>query len=142
MKGYLRAINEKEVFSLSEMKLFLQALDDLSEGKMYQKISFKIMLLAGVRLSELCGLKWEDVDFEKSLVHIRRNRIHGNGIGIYEKEPKTKTSTRDIPLPDSLIKDLKEWLEQYENIGEFKLVLDKLNNLIGCYSCWDYEEEE
>ena len=109
MKGCLRAIDEKEVFSLSEMKLFLRALEDLNEGKMYQKISFKIMLLAGVRLSELCGLKWEDVDFEKSLLHIRRNRIHGNGIGIYEKEPKTKTSRRDIPLPKQLMVELQEY---------------------------------
>ena len=109
MKGCLRVIGEKEVFSLSEMKLFLQALDDLSEGKIYQKISFKIMLLTGLRLSELCGLKWEDVDFEKSLLHIRRNRIHGNGIGIYEKEPKTQKSKRVIPLPKQLILELQEY---------------------------------
>lgn len=116
MKGRLRTINEKEIFTLSEMKGFLRALDGLPEDKVYQRIAFKLMLLAGLRLSELCGLQWEDVDYEKGVLHIRRNRIHGNGIGIYEKEPKTEKSKRTIPLPKSLMTELKEyrnWLKNY-----------------------------
>ena len=121
MKGCLRAIDEKEVFSLSEMKSFLQSLDNLNDGKMYQKMALKLMLLTGVRLGELCGVKWEDIDFEKSLLHIRRNRIHGNGIGIYEKEPKTSNSKRAIPLPGGVLLELKaykEWLKTQTNVGE------------------------
>ena len=113
MKGCLRSIDEKEVFSLSEIKEFLVILNSLAEEKNYQKIGFKLMLLTGLRLSELCGLKWEDVDFEKGVLHIRRNRIHGNGVGIYVKEPKTEKSKRDIPVPKELLLDLnsyKAWL--------------------------------
>lgn len=113
MKGCLRSIDEKKVFSLSEIKELLGILNSLAEEKNYQKIAFKLMLLTGLRLSELCGLKWEDVDFEKGVLHIRRNRIHGNGVGIYEKEPKTEKSKRDIPVPKELLLDLnryKEWL--------------------------------
>ena len=108
MKGCLRAIDEKEVFSLLEMKLFLQALDDLSEGKMYQKISFKIMVLAGVRLSELCGLKWEDVDFEKRTMYIRRSVVKLVGQEPEIKLPKTISSIRQMAIPQALCDVLLE----------------------------------
>ena len=71
------------------------------------------MLLTGVRTAELCGLRWSDVDFEKKVLHIRRNRLYSKDFGVYEKDPKTKTSVRDIPLPETLISDLKELMQWF-----------------------------
>lgn len=103
----MRSIIEKEVFSFAEAKDFLKKLDDLTLENLPKKIVLKFILLTGVRSAEMCGLKWSDIDFDKKIVHVRRNRIYSHRFGVYEKEPKTKTSLRDIPLPDALIADLK-----------------------------------
>ena len=43
------------------------------------------MLLTGLRLGEVCGLRWSDVDFNRGVLHIRRNRLPAKGF-VYEKE--------------------------------------------------------
>ena len=105
----LNAIKEKEVFSEHEAQLFLRNLDALPDEFINRKICLKMLLLTGIRIAELNGLRWSDVDFSKRVIHVRRNRLHSTELGSYEKEPKTKTSIRDIPLPDNLIEDLMRY---------------------------------
>lgn len=109
----LRAVNEKEVFSFAEAREFLAKLDTITLDNLPKKIALKFMLLTGVRNGEMCGLKWSDIDFEKKVAHIRRNRMYSHKFGIYEKEPKTKKSQRDVPLPDALIADLKLYMDWF-----------------------------
>lgn len=74
--------------------------------------AFGIMLslFMGLRIGELCGLKWEDVDFQNKILHIRRTvqRISSaNGdrkTKIVISSPKSATSFRDIVIPDGLMK--------------------------------------
>lgn len=105
----LKPISEKEVFSIAECKEFLRLLDELPEDLIYRRVTVKFMLLTGVRTAELHGLRWSDIDLDKKVVHIRRNRLYTQGFGIYEKETKSATSNRDIPLTDDLIEDIKEY---------------------------------
>lgn len=65
----------------------------------HRRVTLKFMVLTGMRMAELHGLRWSDFDFEKRLVLIRRNRFSADGFGVYEKDPKSKTSKRDIPPP-------------------------------------------
>ena len=112
----LREVPEKEVFSFSESREFLNILDtQIPSERIYKKIPLKMMLLTGVRTAEMSGLRWSDIDFEKGVVHIRRNRLASKEFGIYEKAPKTKTSKRDIPLPKELIVDLYEYKKWFED---------------------------
>ena len=106
---------EKEVFSLVETKDFLNILDNhIPEEFIYKKMPLKIMLLTGIRTGEMSGLRWSDLDFEKGVIHVRRNRLASKEFGVYEKEPKTKTSKRDIPMPKELMKDLQEYKKWFE----------------------------
>lgn len=120
----LRSIPEKEVYSLKEAREFIAKLDDYNKDDIHKKVPLKMMLLTGVRNAEMCGMRWADIDFEKKLVHIHRNRLYAKEFGIYEKEPKTRTSIRDIPLPDNLIDDLRklqEWFKLSDKDFESKL---------------------
>lgn len=59
------------------------------------KLQIMLPLYAGVTLSELCGLKWEDVDIETGEIYIHRNlmRIQNNeNINRYEKTNKSSKS--------------------------------------------------
>ena len=121
----LRPIKEKEVFSTREAQAFIQNLNGLPKEEIYKAMPLKFMLLTGVRIGEMNGLKWCDIDYEKKVVHIVRNRLYAkeNG-GVYEKDPKTKTSIRDIPLPEALLNDLKEyeeWFRIADKNFDFKL---------------------
>lgn len=78
----LKPVEEKEVFSLTEVKQFLKLLDELPEDLIYRRVTLKFMVLTGVRTAELHGLRWSDFDFDKRIVHIRRNRLATDGFGI------------------------------------------------------------
>ena len=108
----LREIPEKEVFSFTEAQSFLKMLDTISDDYIYRRMPLEIMLLTGIRQGEMCGLRWSDVDFDKKVLHIRRNRLATKGY-VYEKDPKTKTSIRDIPMPEMLIRDIKKYYDWF-----------------------------
>jgi len=55
----------------------------------------------GLRRGELIGLQWQDVDFEKLLIHIRRSIVL-----IVEGPPKTEASRKDVPLDAALAESL------------------------------------
>lgn len=109
----LRAVPEKEVFSFKEAQKFLSMLDGLPDDIINQRVCIKLMLLTGIRNAELHGLRWSDVDLENHILHVRRNRLVSKQFGVYEKSPKTKTSLRDIPMPDNLVEDLKRYKDWF-----------------------------
>jgi integrase len=62
-------------------------------------------VFTGLRSSELRGLRWVDVDFDKGEVHVRQRADRYNGIGA----PKTKSSVRTVPVGPFVVNTLKEW---------------------------------
>jgi integrase len=130
----LRPVHEKEVFSIQETKDFISALDKMDSDLIFKKIVLKFMILTGVRIAEMNGLKWEDIDLNKKVVHIRRSRLHCTEFGTYEKTPKTRTSIRDIPLNDSLINDLIEYQRWFRLAdSDFDYNLDKYYLAVNMY---------
>ena len=65
----------------------------------------------GLRLGELCGLQWQDVDVGAGLLHIQRTveRIAqiGGGTCLTVQPPKTENSERWIPIPKEMLRMLK-----------------------------------
>ena len=71
-------------------------------------------LFTGVRIGELCGLRWEDIDFREYTVRIRRTveRIadldpqSSQKTKVVLSVPKTESSVRIIPIPEFLMQFL------------------------------------
>jgi len=80
-----------------------------------------MLIYSGLRRCELCGLKWEDVDFDNSIITIQRITQYLPHVGIIEKDPKTHTSIRPIKLSPqaiTLLKEHKRWqAEQRMKLG-------------------------
>lgn len=76
---------------------------------------YLILLLefsVGLRRGELLALRWEHVDFENKVIHIRENRVIANG-KVEIKAPKSSAGVRTIPIGDNLVKALKKARNDY-----------------------------
>ena len=70
------------------------------KGKYYEP-HILMLLCTGIRCAELLGLTWDDVDFQKNKIYIRKNLISftfKDERYIYTSTPKTKAGERSIPL--------------------------------------------
>lgn len=78
-----------------------------------QNVGVLFCLFTGIRVGEICALKWEDISFSENTVHIHQTmqRIQidetENKTKIIVTTPKSTCSIRTIPLPDELISVLK-----------------------------------
>ena len=62
-------------------------------------------IFTGMRASELRGLRWQDVDLDEGLIHVRQRADAWKNIG----KPKSVAGSRDIPLVPMLINALRQW---------------------------------
>lgn len=107
-----REVKELEVLSVSNQK---KLLNFLRENFTFKNLGVFITLNTGMRIGEMCGLMWDDVDTENGIIKVRRTVqriyvIEDNGdrhTEISIDTPKTKNSIRDIPMTTELLKILK-----------------------------------
>src|SRR5438309_84985 len=63
----------------------------------------------GMRLSEVLGLSWDDVDFARGVIHVRHQLARGRrGVPPHRIPPKTRASVREIPLLPQLAAVLRQ----------------------------------
>src|SRR6266545_2800475 len=63
----------------------------------------------GMRLSEVLGLSWDDVDFNAGVIHVRHQLARGRrGVPPHRIPPKTCASVREIPLLPQLAAVLRQ----------------------------------
>lgn len=78
-----------------------------------QHLGILICLQTGMRLGEICGLRFEDIDFERKTISIRRTiqriKDENGGTRFLIDTPKTENSMREIPLSDFLMKYIKPY---------------------------------
>ncbi|UXS38357.1 site-specific integrase [Agrobacterium tumefaciens] len=96
-KGKLRV--GVDIPTREEIKAILTA----AEGRW--KPLLLVAIFAGLRASELRGLKWSDVDLEKREIHVRQRADRFNDIGA----PKSEAGERTVPIPPMVIGALTEW---------------------------------
>ena len=98
---------EAHALTLEQVQKLLAA----TEGH-YMEALFKLALATGMRRGELMGLKWQDIDFTKGVLHVRRilSRIPTKlpGKGYEEAEPKTQKSKRSIVIASFALEALKQ----------------------------------
>ena len=113
-----QAKNEIEILSTKEQQILEKYLDTDID---YMKLGIIITLNTGLRIGEICGLKWSDIDLEENLLYVQRTvqRVKnletdesGKKTSLITGEPKTKTSKRIIPIPFFLAKLIKK-MERY-----------------------------
>ncbi len=61
----------------------------------------------GLRISEILGLTWDNIDFNENTITIEKITVRNNG-KVVLKNPKTESSTRTISVPKEIIQILKD----------------------------------
>lgn len=101
---------EVKVLTKQEQEKFLKAIKGHELELLYI-----VALGTGLRIGEILGLKWSDIDFKNNELHVNRSLqkaaiYEDDKIVRYEVQettPKTKNSLRTIPVPQNIIKKLR-----------------------------------
>ena len=113
-----------------QTKILLENLELLSSEDTKYKVAIILTVFTGVRLGELMGLEWQDVDFKNGIISINRSSQYLADMGVFTKVPKTESSIREIAIPKfiiSLLEEYKLWYEEQKSIyGELWTNSDRL----------------
>ena len=116
-----------------QVQQFLAALADHRLKALYI-----LALATGMRLGELLGLKWQDINLAENALQVRRTLSYVNNVGYSEHEPKTEKSRRSILLPAFVTAELKahraRQLEEKLKVG----ALWENKDLVFCNSMGGY----
>lgn len=100
-----------EVLSIANQRKLISF---LTENFTFRNLGIILCLHTGMRIGEVCALKWEDIDIAQGIINVKRTieRIYIIENGERRTEliistPKTQNSIREIPLSKELIKVIK-----------------------------------
>ena len=102
-----------------QTKILLENLELLSSEDTKYKVAIILTVFTGVRLGELMGLEWQDIDFKNGIISINRSSQYLSDMGVFTKVPKTESSIREIAIPEfivSLLEEYKLWYEEQKSI--------------------------
>ena len=105
---------EIEIFNDKERK---KIEDHCIKSEDLRDLGILLSLYAGLRIGEVCALKWENIDFENKLIDVthtlQRVYVGRRDTKVIYTTPKTPKSIRKIPLSKLLYNRLKEVSKKY-----------------------------
>ena len=155
---YPSAVTEKLFFpkiKQPNIRVLSKEEQQLLEDYIFQEqspfvIGILLALYGGLRIGEVCSLKWIDIHPESGLVHISKTLIRIQKTGPEQEdspktklllaEPKTENATRVIPLPGFITEFIKKfrqcpdiyvitgttfWMEPRTCLDKYKQILKK-----------------
>lgn len=109
-KEYSEDVEKKYALTFSEEKEFLDRIALKPRMKRYYPM-YAIMLKTGLRISEVIGLTWDDIDIDKKEIHmnhqVQYRRINGK-TQYFANSTKTNAGLRTIPMMDNVYKLFQE----------------------------------
>jgi integrase len=100
LKGSGQRAKDLVILTLPQYQQFLD------DPELPEVVRVMVQLAAGLglRVSEILGLKWSDLDFDAKTVKVQRSVVNGQA-----NDTKTDSSKAALPLHDSLIDVLRWW---------------------------------
>ena len=97
---------EVEIFEKSDQ---VALINSLQSNICLKNFGILLTIHTGLRIGELCALRWSDINFDTQLLHINKTMIRTytkeDGSKLNITPPKTRSSIRTIPL--------NKWIMQY-----------------------------
>ena len=106
---------KRKYYDDEQSKALISGLMELTEEQFKYKVAIILTIFTGVRLGELMGLEWDDINFREGIVSINRSSQYLADKGVFTKTPKTESSIRDVAIPDFVVSLLEEYKCWYDN---------------------------
>ena len=113
-------ISNQRVLNRQEQKRLVNSLQN------ERSVPALLGLYTGMRLGEICALRWEDINWEQKVIYIRRtvqrlksNDFNGNAnrTKLFVGSPKSKSSERTVPVPQFILKILRNMEKDTDRLG-------------------------
>ena len=128
-------VEKRRALSSAQQQLFLDFISDTDVYKHWYPVFF-VLLNTGMRVGEVTGLRWRDVDFENGFISVNHTLVyynHRDEIGTYFSinTPKTDAGWREIPMIEG-VREAFEMERKYqeENGIKSKARIDGYDNFI------------
>lgn len=105
----------REPLTREQARDILAHIDDLGQER--DRRFLALLLCTGMRRNEVLGLRWEDIDFERGMINVRRGVTFKGNLPVIDT-PKTQAGIRSIPLLAKLVPFLEPRGENGYLIGE------------------------
>ena len=106
---------KRKYYDDEQSKALVSSLMELTEDQFKYKVAIILTVFTGVRLGELMGLEWSDINFKDGIVSINRSSQYLAEKGVFTKTPKTESSIRDVAIPEFVVTLLEEYKYWYDN---------------------------
>ena len=106
---------KRKYYDDEQSKALVSNLMELTEDQFKYKVAIILTVFTGVRLGELMGLEWSDINFKDGIVSINRSSQYLAEKGVFTKTPKTESSIRDVAIPEFVVTLLEEYKYWYDN---------------------------
>ena len=97
-------------------------IDYILKNQSSKNFGILLTLYSGIRIGELCALKWKDIDFKNNILNINKTlqRVYIKDKQINKSKliitnPKTHNAEREIPLNKDFAKELKKFKTDNED---------------------------
>lgn len=91
-----------EPWTAAQMAAYAAALESHPHG-----LALSLGLLLGLRRGEICGLRWQDIDFDSGFLAVCNQRIRLESGEIVDGPPKSAAGVRRLPVPPPLLARLR-----------------------------------
>ena len=114
---------KKNALTVEQQKLFFDYMLSHPKDRHWYPV-FYIMANTGMRVGEITGLRWQDIDLEEGIIRINHTLVYYNhrdekGCYFSINTPKTKAGEREIPMTEG-VKQAFIMEREYQEEAEIK----------------------
>jgi len=100
-------VEHKEAKYLDEYQA-IHLIECLENEPLMYRAMITLLLFSGMRRGEMCGLTWDDIDFDSCIIDINKSSLYVSSKGTFDDSTKNASSRRVIKIPEQAIELLKQ----------------------------------
>ena len=128
--------SHRRALTLPEQELFMEFLSKENSQYYHWLPIFTVMLGTGMRVGEITGLRWNDIDLKSGMIDVNHTLVYykhrdENGCYFDIHSPKTKAGVRQIPMTEE-VKNAFLLEKKMQNLAgiQSKVTIDGYHNFI------------
>ncbi len=114
-------VEKRKALTVPEQQLFMEFLKNNVQYNHWYPV-FAVMLGTGMRVGEIVGLRWCDIDFDDNMINVNHTLVYynkgdGDGCSFAVNTPKTKAGERMIPMLEAVRAAFEQEREYQREVG-------------------------